>query len=866
MHNPVIGRGQWLWNILATALLALFWAACSDRPDAAPGGGGMNGTGNTGNVPGVPGAGTTSNAGSGTGNTGNVGNSPGNPTAGTGSGGVPGIGTGGTTGNPEAGTGNVTTPGGGATASGGSGNTGNVPGGAGMAPVAENDPTCSAGFPLQEDPTFTRYKLLRDNVPEAQTQFMAMTLEEKEQILSGGPTCDYANQTCFQALGVSRTSYPLFKMRDGPRGVRGVVGEKATTFAVANARAASFDLDLEFRIGKVMAAELRAMRSDLMLAPTINVLRHPQWARAQETYGEDTVLLGEMGAAFVRGHQEGPMGMPACPKHWAGNNTDENRGGGGVTSVNAIIDERTLREVYARNFQIVVEKSDPACIMAAYNSVNGINAPENPHLLTDILRTAPSSPQRGWAWTGFVVSDWGATLGRGHGLQAINAGLDVEMPTNLAFADLGPAQQMQVERAARRVLNVRGTFGQLTPAYSTQQSQAASTTIYNDPVSIALAQESAEKGAVLLKNSGVLPLGKTVGTLGTPMVSSIVVLGPDRNLPSTMTQMGVHGLGDRGSSNTNPPRAVSFLQGIRTRAMMLPGVTVTDSASAADAVGKTVAIIPVTMAHEDEGEAYGGGGDRDGLTLGGTEPRHWTQKPTAFINAVRAANPTVKIVVLLAVGSAVVMEDWIMSADAIVQTFYPGQEGGTAAARLLFGDVNFSAKLPFTVAINPMHYPVFGNTAATLMFEYLHGYRRFEANATAPRFWFGYGQSYTTYKYSDLKVLCSAGVKASGRVNVEVTVTNTGMMDGTEIVQLYVGYPANTGLMPPPAKKELKAFTRVALKAGEMKKVQLSVPARDLRLWGATGWQLTPGEYTVHVSASADPMDANRLSAPFTIN
>lgn len=861
MHNPVIGRGQWLWNILATALLALFWAACSDRPEAVPGGGGMDGTGN---VPGVPGAGTGN---VGAGNTGNTGNVPGNPTAGTGAGGVPGGG--GTTGNPDAGTGNVTTPGGGATASGGSGNTGNVPGGAGMAPVAENDPTCSAGFPLQEDPTFTRTKVIRDDTPTAQSSFMALTLPEKLQILSGGPTCDYSNQTCFQALGVARANYPLFKMRDGPRGVRGVVGEKSTTFAVAQARAASFDLDLEYRIGKVMAVELRGMRSDLMLAPTINVLRHPQWARAQETYGEDTVLLGEMGAAFVRGHQEGPTGMPACPKHWAGNNTDENRGGGEprVDSVNAIVDERTLREVYARNFQIVVEKSDPACIMAAYNNVNGVNSTENPHLLTDILRTTPASPQRGWAWTGFVVSDWSATMGRGRGAAAITAGLDVEMPKNIAFAELGTAQQMQIERAARRVLNVRGTFGQLTPAYITQQGQARDETMVNNPASIALAQESAEKGAVLLKNAGVLPLGKKVGELGTATVASIVVLGPDRAVPRTTTQMGAHGLGDRGSSNTNPARAVSFVQGIRTRAMTMPGVTVTEGDEPAAAVGKTVAIIPVTMAHEDEGEAYAGGGDRDSLTLSGAEPRHWgARKPAAFINAVRAADPNVKIVVLLAVGSAIVMEDWAASADAVVQTFYPGQEGGTATARLLFGDINFSGKLPFTVAINPMHYPVFGNTASSIMFEYLHGYRRFEANATAPRFWFGYGQSYTTYKYSDLKVLCPAGVKATGRVNVEVTVTNTGMMEGTEIVQLYVGYPANTGLMPPPAKKELKAFTRVTLMPGASQKVQLSVPARDLRLWGATGWQLTPGEYTVHVSASADPMDANRLSAPFTIN
>ncbi len=729
-------------------------------------------------------------------------------------------------------------------------------------PIAVDDVSCTAGFPPQEDPAFQRVRVINDNHPEAQSVFQQMQLEEKLTIMAGIDNYDWFNGTAFEAAAVPGRGIPTFKMRDGPRGVRGVVNELSTTFPVAEARAASFDIELEERIGRVFAAEMRAMRVDLILAPTINVLRHPMWARAQETYGEDPVVLGELGTAFVKGVQGGPLGMPACPKHFAGNNTDENRGAAMDPSVNAIIDEQNLRENYTRAFQMIVERADPACIMAAYNKVNGFASAENPHLLTDILRTTPDSPQRGWDWKGFVLSDWEATEGAGRGDESLNAGLDIEMPSALAFGELSGANAANVDRAARRILNARATFGQLSPEYLRVRNTPIDTSVLSNETHKALTREAAEKGAVLLKNNGVLPLGTSIGGIGTPAVQSIVFLGPDADIPRERNANEAHGLGDGGSSQTFPPYRVSFVQGMMTRAT---GVTVTQSANVADAVGKTIAIIPVTMAHADEGEAYGGGGDRATMTLTTFEPQHWSgQKPTAFINAVRAADPNVKIVVLLAVGSAIIMEDWMQNADAIVQTFYPGQEGGNAVARLLYGDVNFSGKLPFTVATQESHYPVFGNTAPELTFEYLHGYRRFEANGTAPRFWFGYGLSYTTYEYGAPVVLCPGGITGSGRLNVEVSVTNTGMVAGDEIVQLYVTTPPIPGAIHPPPPKTLKAFTRVRLEPGQTKQVQLTVPARDLRGWGANGWELPRGQYTVHVGPSADP--AALQSAPFTVN
>jgi beta-glucosidase len=554
-----------------------------------------------------------------------------------------------------------------------------------------------------------------------------------------------------------------------------------------------------------------------------------------------------MGARFTAGMQES---VAACPKHFAANDTDNNR-----QSVIVAMDEQTLRENYAKPFQIVVEKADPACIMAAYNGVNGNWCTESKHLLTDILRTD-------WGWKGVALSDWWAT--KNHGDLSMNAGLDLEMPDNRAFQTLaqhvqaGRVQSTRIDEAASRILNARLKFKNLTNEYKNSPLNAG---IVNEQAHKDLARETAEKGAVLLKNDQLLPLGPKATEVGRGKadVRSIILIGPDANKPNmTVSTAGqASGLGDRGSSNTNPPYVVSLQQGLQARAGS--GITVTTSANAADARNADVAIIPVTMAHEDEGEAFDGGRDRENLTLQGPHPQHWGDtKPSQFIAQAAAANPNV--IVLLMVGSAIVMEDWMGSAKAIVQTFYPGQEGGTAIAKLLFGDINFSGKLPFTVAINPADYPAFQNTASAAQTAYLHGYRKFDGEGKTPRFWFGYGDSYTTYEYSGLKVLCTEGIAEAGRLNVEVTVKNAGMMAGDEIVQLYIGYPNTAGRRP---KKELKAFTRVTLAPGESKAVQLFVPAKEIAYWGQNGWVVEHVEHTALVGPSADP--AKLLSAPFTI-
>jgi beta-glucosidase len=344
-------------------------------------------------------------------------------------------------------------------------------------------------------------------------------------------------------------------------------------------------------------------------------------------------------------------------------------------------------------------------------------------------------------------------------------------------------------------------------------------------------------------------------------VKSVIFLGPDALQPTGEIAPNVaSGLGDRGSSGTNPPYAVSFMKGLTDKLQPL-GITVTASASVADANKADIVIIPVTMAHEDEGEAFDNGHDRIDLGLNANHPIHWGSfKPSAFIKQAAAINP--RVIVLLAVGSAIVMEDWIDSAQGIVQTFYPGQEGGNAVAKLLTGEINFSGKLPFTVATDAGDYPIFDNKSSTTIVEYLHGYRRIEDAHKTPRFWFGFGKSYTTYEYSNLVIPCSNGITDQGQLTVQVTVTNTGAMAGTEIVQAYIGgFPA--GPRRPP--KELKAFTRVDVAAGQSQVVQLSVAAKDMAYWDQTAhqWVVQSGQHTVFVGPSADP--AALKSATFTI-
>jgi beta-glucosidase len=719
-----------------------------------------------------------------------------------------------------------------------------TPGGGelGPMPVGEVDGAIdTTGAAPAECSSYQPVRVLEIPDPEADPALRArvdgIPIEQRVRQMYGFPNCDYSGTQCFQQQAIEQQELPTWEMRDGPRGVRRLGAGPATAFPVPVARAASFDIDLEQRIGNAIGRQMLAFRYDLMLAPTVNTLRHPGWGRSQETYGEDTVVLGEMGAALVRGIQ---AHVPTCIKHFAANTTEGNR-----ETVSANMDEQTLREIYTRQFQIAIEKSDPACVMAAYNQVNFTYSAENEHLLTDLLRNE-------WNWKGFVISDWGAVKST---LPSALAGTDLEMPNNMYYGSLlgqlagDQSLSERISQAVRRILNVKKHFGQLDAGFrrnDAYQNRAVDESIINQPEVLALAEEAAEKGMVLLENEDTL--------LPLPAGARVLVVGPDGDVAR---------LGDSGSSQVAPAdnQVITPLAGLRAvgeRHSASVDFQAELAGALAVAADYDAVVLVVSMQHSDEGEGYGGGDDRESLDLNGPHPEHWEVKPRAWLEQL--AQVTSKLVVVLNVGGAIV-EPSLEQAQALLYSFYPGQSGGTALGRLLFGEVNFSGKLPFTVATDPSQYPVFGDSGTVATYDYLHGYRKFEREGLVPRYWFGSGISYASFSYSNLTVPCTAGVTPTGMLIAEIDVENTGAVAGTEIVQLYVGYPKTTARR---SAKELKAFTRVELAPGEKKRVQLRVPARDFEYYDESiGWSLEFVQHEVLIGPSADP--ARLLSQPFEV-
>ncbi|HEV8629797.1 MAG TPA: glycoside hydrolase family 3 C-terminal domain-containing protein [Thermoanaerobaculia bacterium] len=626
-----------------------------------------------------------------------------------------------------------------------------------------------------------------------------------------------------------RAGLPALVHADGPRGV----GLGASTcFPVPMARGASWDRALERRIGEAAAAELRAQGGRMWLAPTVNLLRHPLWGRAQETYGEDPFLVGEMGAALVEGAQS--QNVLATVKHFALNSIEETR-----MAVDVRTDERTLREVYLPQFKRVVD-AGVAVVMSAYNQVNGDYAAESRHLLRDILKDE-------WGFRGFVVSDW--FTGVHDGIKAADAGLDLEMPLVrvfgrklLAAISRGEVKPEVVDEAVLRILRRRIEFE------TRPDPRAYDASVVGAPAHVRLAREAAEKGIVLLKNAGpILPLNRAA-------TKTLVVLGPLATAEN---------IGDRGSSRVYSTKVVTPLDGLRAHLGNLAQVAYdpgTDLAKArALASGADAVIVVVGFTYRDEGESLPGafidaserGGDRAQLGLESAD--------RALIEAAAAANP--RTIVVLNGGAAITVEDWKDRVPAILMAFYPGEQGGTALARLLFGDVNPSGKLPFTVPVDAAQLPSFDNVSLRVEYGYYHGYTLLEKSAQEPAYPFGYGLSYTRYAYANL-ALDPPVVQADGEIRASVDVTNTGTRQGEEIVQLYVGFGQSQVDRP---VKLLRGFERVALEPGETRRVTIPFEARDLAYYDpdARRWVVERMEYRVLVGPSARASDL--LGATMTV-
>ncbi|NBC35814.1 glycosyl hydrolase [Novosphingobium sp. FSY-8] len=673
----------------------------------------------------------------------------------------------------------------------------------------------------------------QDQIAAQVAQLLAeLTLAEKVEMMSG--------KGFFEALaqddrvwgarpyraggGNERLGLSPLWFTDGPRGVtRG----NSTCFPCTMARGATFDVDLEWRVGQVMGIEARAQGCNFSGAVCINLLRHPAWGRAQETYGEDPHHLGVMGAAMGTGIQA--HNIIATVKHFALNSMENAR-----FKVNVTADERALHEVYLPHFKHCLD-AGIASVMTAYNKVNGEFCGQDRALLTDILRGE-------WGFTGFVHSDWVRGV---HQVYGAAAGLDIENPEPLIFGEhliaaveAGTIEPAVIDRAVTRILTTQLTFAARQdplPAYGPE--------LIACEAHRALALEAAEKCAVLLENDGTLPLRAP---------HKVAVLGRLAALENT---------GDNGSSRVRAPYVVTALQGMRAalgdEAILHADESDLDAATAA-AAAADVALVVVGYTAKEEGEYIMGdialgadqkkvpgrpslsptpiGGDRDSLSLPADQ--------VALIHAAAASGTPV--VVAIVAGSAVLVEEWRAAANAILFSFYAGMEGGTALARLVLGAVNPSGKLPFTVARDAAHYPYFDRDADAITYDLWHGYTKLERDGVMPRYAFGHGLSYTRFTYAALTARA-----APDGIAVQVAVTNAGDVAGAEVVQCYVGAPGIAAEQP---KKLLRAFDRVELAPGETRIVRLHVPYDSLR-WrdpAAHGWRLEDGVYRVVVGGASD--------------
>jgi beta-glucosidase len=724
------------------------------------------------------------------------------------------------------------------------------------------------------------YSIAAADKKNADDAVSAMDLNTKVQQLYGPNMSGYDD--IFRTADVGNIKG--FQFRDGPRGVdldpeKGGGKGYVTAFPVASARGATFDLDLENKVGSAMGDELIAAGATMLLAPTVNILRHPAWGRAQETYGEDSFALGRLGSAFTVGVQQY---APACAKHFAANNIEKNR-----AADIAKMDEQTLQEVYARHYGMIVQDGGVACVMAAYNLIASNGTPEHctqdKHLLNDILRTE-------FGFQGMVLSDWWAMPG-GQGApqntwsanasEAINAGLDMELPWRLQFTALPSIAGIEpaVTTSAQRVVetkfrfHVGSTTGPIGLKAPTSTFSSATYSIGNNADHIALAEQAAIEGSVLLKNdNSTLPI-KTDGS-----IKKIAIIGTYVNW--NLQGIGASGtvdfandarIGDLGSSrvDADPAKAVGPCSGFKTVAPTGISVTCANSQNMATALsaasGADFIVLVAGLTPEDEGEEYTitpEDSDRDqSLALDG---KHGGMAQNNVINQIVSANSGKPIAVVLEGGSAIDVSSWIANVPALVMAWYPGQSGGTALGKLMFGKdtsgnpVTFSGKLPITWPAALADEPPFsgngGDSSTTIMSYYL-GYRWFDTQNKTPLYAFGHGLSYATFSYSNLQVPCSTATSKSV-VNVSVDVTNTGTIDGDEIVFLFVNYPGSKVPNRVASYKELKGFQRATIKAGQTVRVTIPIRVSDLWYYDVTSasQKVDPGMVKVMVGGSSDKL------------
>ena len=640
-------------------------------------------------------------------------------------------------------------------------------------------------------------------------------------------------------------------------GLHGYAARDATSFPQAIALASSWDPELLTRVFTIAGREIRARGVQMVLAPVVDVARDPRWGRIEETYGEDPYLVGQLGIAAVRGFQGDALPLApgkvfATLKHMTGHGQPE----GGTNVGPASISERTLREVFFPPFAAAIRSSHALNVMASYNEIDGVPSHGNYWLLHDILRGE-------MGFTGSVVSDYEGieqlqTLHHVEpdflhaAVRAMHAGVDFDLPDGAAFAKLpealnkGLVTQEQIDAAVRRMLRMKFLAGLFENPYADARAAAA---ITNNAQARALAVQAAKETTVLLKNDGTLPLGKNIKTLA--------VIGPN----AAKVDLG-------GYSNV-PAHTVSLLDGIKakvaagTRIVTAEGVRITekgdwysDEVKLADRDTNLARIKEATQVAKDADEILLVIGSNSAVSREGWDKAtHLGDR--ADIGLIAQQNELAQamfalgkpVVVVLINGAPLSIPEVAGKANALVEAWYPGQEGGTALADILFGDANPGGKLPVTIARSLGQLPIYYNQKPTAHRGYLF-------DSAEPLFPFGFGLSYTTFDIS-APHLSATRIKADQSVTVSVDVRNTGKLSGDEVVQLYLHDVVSSVTRP---VKELKGFERVTLAPGESKTVQFTLDRDAFALWNQEMKRVVePGAFEIMVGSSSAELKTTTL-------
>ena len=637
-----------------------------------------------------------------------------------------------------------------------------------------------------------------------------LNLEQKCALLSGAET--------FKTRGMPKHGIPQIWLSDGPHGLRKQAGESdhlglnpsvpATCFPTASAVANSWDAALGEEIGAALGEEAAAQEVSVVLGPGLNMKRNPLCGRSFEYFSEDPYLAGKLAAGYIRGIQS--KGVAACPKHFAVNSQETRR-----MASDSIVDERTLREIYLTGFEIAVKEGHPRSIMSSYNLVNGTYANENKHLLMEILRGE-------WGFDGAVITDWGGS--NDHALGVKN-GSTLEMPAPggdsvrelLAAVESGKISESDIDARLSELLPL---------VFDTKAALDAAPRAFDAAAHHALARRAAEESLVLLKNEGaLLPLaaGTKVAVIGDFAKNPRYQGAGSSMVNSTQVDVLLDKLID---SELN---VIGYQQGFDRHGK--PDAALQKSACELATQADTVILC---MGLDEIAESEGL--DRSNLRL--------AQNQVDLLQAVAAVNP--KIVVVLYSGS-VVETPWLDNCQALLYAALGGQAGAGAVADALTGKVNPCGKLAETWPLAYADIPSaadFATRRKTVEYrEGLYiGYRYFTTAEKTVRFPFGYGMSYTTFAYSDM---------AADEQGVSLTVTNTGSVAGTEIVQLYV-VKKNSELFRP--AKELKGFARVTLAPSEKQRITITLDDKAFRFWNvkANRWEIEGGEYELLVGASVE--------------